>query len=133
MVEAVVDAIDDGTVGEDRCKTAPAGLDHLVFPAHIQETLVLAGKARGRQVFGGRRTAHCDGSFGAAFLFELAISRGDFLAQLRIAGRVIHQLSSRSGALSKHDHIVMVEAGQQPAQFVFDAGCGKCRAIGLRR
>ena len=81
MVEAVVDAIDDGPVGEDRGKAAPAGLDHVGFAAHVQETLVLPGKARGRQIFGGRRTAHRDRDPGAALLFERTIGRGDLLAQ----------------------------------------------------
>ena len=73
VVEAVVDAIDDGAVGEDRGKAAPAGLEHVGLAAHIQKALVLAGEARGRQVLGGRRAAHRDRDAGAAFLLERAI------------------------------------------------------------
>src|SRR6266700_8094751 len=45
VVEAVVDAVDDGPVGEDRSEAAPASLDHLGLAAHVEETLVLPGEA----------------------------------------------------------------------------------------
>ena len=83
MVEAVVDAVDDGAVGEDRGEAAPARLEQIVFAAHIEKALMLSGKTRGRQVFGGRRAAHRDRDIGAAFGFERSIRRSDLLAQAR--------------------------------------------------
>src|SRR6516162_10820554 len=41
MVEAVVDAVDDGPVSEDRGKAPPASLDDIGLAVHVQETLVL--------------------------------------------------------------------------------------------
>ena len=61
VIEAVVDAIDDRAVGEDRGEAVAAGLESLLGTADVQEALVLTGEARGRQILGGRRAAHRDG------------------------------------------------------------------------
>ena len=53
VVEAVVDALDDGAVGKDRGEAAAAGLEQVGLAAHIQKALVLAGEAGGRQILGG--------------------------------------------------------------------------------
>ena len=116
MVEAVVDAIDDGPVGEDRGKAPPACLDHLGLAAHVQETFVLPGEARSRQIFGGRRAAHRDCDPGAAFGLERAIGRRDLAAQIRIAGGFVDQLSGSRSALGEQRHIVVIEIGEKPAQ-----------------
>ena len=67
MVEAVVDAIDDRAVGEDRGEAAPAGLEQIVFAAHVEKALVLPGEARRRQILRGGRAAHRDGDVLAVF------------------------------------------------------------------
>ena len=130
VVEAVVDAIDDGAVGEDRGKAAPAGLEQIALAAHIQKALMLAGKAGGRQVFGGRRAAHRDRDPGAAFLFESAIGRGDFRTEMRGAGGLVNQPAGGGGALGEQCDIVVVEAGKKAAQFVLDTGRGERVAVG---
>ena len=61
MVEAVVDAIADGPVGEDGGEAAPAGLDQGRLAAHVQEAVVLAGEAGGRQILRRGRAADGDG------------------------------------------------------------------------
>ncbi len=132
MVEAVVEAIDDGAVGEDRRKAAAARVDHLVFAVHIQKALMLPGEAGGRQILGGRRTAHGDRDPDAAFLFETAIGGRDLRANRRIAGGVIHETASGGGALGKQRHIVMIEAQEQPTKFHLDPSLDQRCAIGLR-
>ena len=58
MVEAVVDAVDDGAVGEERGEAAPArASSSAASPADVQEALLLAGEARLRQILGGRARA----------------------------------------------------------------------------
>ena len=99
MVEAVVDAIDDGAVGEDRGEAAPAGFDQFGLAADVEIALVLTGKARRRQILGGRRAAHGDGDTGAVLLFERAIGTRDLLAQPRAAGRLVDDPASRCGPL----------------------------------
>ena len=50
----------------------------------IEEALVLAGKARGRQILGRRRTAHRDGNVGPILRFELSIGFGDLLSKASV-------------------------------------------------
>ena len=109
MVEAVVDAIDDGAVGEDRRKAAPAGFDHVGLAAHIQKALMLTGEARGRQVLGGRRAAHRDRDASAAFPLERVIRSRNLFAQPRLAGRLVDDPAGGRGPLGEERHIVMVE------------------------
>ena len=131
MVKAVVDAIDDGAVGEDRGEAAPAGLDHIVFAAHVEKALVLPGEAGGRQIFGGGRTAHGDRDAPPAFLFERAIGSGNLLAQPLHSRSPHRRAARRGGALGEQRHIVMIEIRHQPAQLVLDAGRGERVAIGF--
>ena len=48
MIEAVVDAIDDRPVGEERGEALSAGLDDVVGAADVEIALVLPGEARRR-------------------------------------------------------------------------------------
>ena len=64
VIEAVVDAVGNRAIGENGGKAAPAGFEQVLRAAHIEEAFMLAGKARGRQIFGGRRTSHGDGDAG---------------------------------------------------------------------
>ena len=58
MVEALVDAVGDRTVGEERCLAALDGVDQHLLAANIQVSVMLAGEAGAGQIFGGGRTAH---------------------------------------------------------------------------
>ena len=132
VVEAVVDAIDDGAVGEDRGEAAPARLDYIGLAAHVQETLMLPGETGGRQILGSRRAAHRDCDFGTASLFERPVGGRDFGAKCRVAGGVVNQAAGGGGAFGKQCHIMMVEAREKPAQFCPNPALGERRAIGLR-
>jgi hypothetical protein len=57
MVEPVVEAVDDGPIGEDRGKAPTAGLEQVRFAPDVEIALVLTGEARTGQVFGGRGAA----------------------------------------------------------------------------
>src|SRR6516165_1159869 len=99
VVEAVVDAIDDGAVGEDRGEAPAAGLKQIAFAAYIQKALVLASEAGCRQVLGGGRAAHRDRDTGAALLFESTIGCGDLAAEMRRAGGLVNQPAGGCRAL----------------------------------
>ena len=113
MIEAVVDAIDDCPVSEDRGKAPSASLDHISLAAHVQETLVVPGETRSRQIFGGRRAAHRDRDPGAAFGLQRAIGRRDLAAQIRIAGGFVDQLPGCRSALTEQRNIVVIEIGEK--------------------
>jgi len=54
MIEAVLDAVHDGAVGEDRGEAAPAGGEQRGIPANAQVALMLSGEARLREILGRR-------------------------------------------------------------------------------
>ena len=81
MIKALVDAVGNRAIGEDRGKAASAGFEQIVRAAHIEKAVVLAGKARGRQILRGCGTPHRDGSAGASLALELPISFHNLLAQ----------------------------------------------------
>ena len=58
VVEAFIDAIADGAVGEERGKTALATIEHREMAADVQVSLVLPGHAGVRQVLRRRAAAH---------------------------------------------------------------------------
>ena len=112
MVEAVVDAVDDRAIGEERGEAAPAGFEQLGFAAHVEKALMLTGEARGRQVFGGRRAAHRDRDALAAFLFERVIGGGD-LSRSPVLPVACRRCGGRPRPARRERHIVMVETREQ--------------------
>jgi hypothetical protein len=58
MLEALLAAIGDGAIGEERRVAAPTGLEQRMLAAHVEEALELAGEARLRQILGGCAGAH---------------------------------------------------------------------------
>jgi hypothetical protein len=133
VVEAVIDAIDDGAVGKDRGEAAAASLKQIALATYIQKALVLAGEAGGRQVFGGGRAAHRNRNPGAAFLFESAIGGRDFCTELRGTGGLVNQPAGDGSALGEQRNIVMVEARKKTAKLTPGASRGERVAVGLKR
>ena len=132
VIEAVVDAIDDGAVGEQRGKAAPAGLEQVLLATDVQIALVLTGEARGRQILGGRRAAHGDRHVGAVLLLELAIGGSD---RLRAAPpcRSPHRRSrAPCGTLRQKRDIGLVELIECRMQRLPGLRGGQGVAIGLR-
>jgi hypothetical protein len=60
VVEAVVDPVADGPVGEQAGETAAHRIEHLGFTLNVQVIVVLAREARSREIFGRGRTANGD-------------------------------------------------------------------------
>src|SRR5262245_24009627 len=113
MVEAVVYAIHDGAVGEDRRKAPPARFDHRGLSAHVQEALVLPGKACIREVLSGRRAAHRDGHASAALALETPIAIRNFPGQPGIARGVVNELSRSCCTLGEERDIVVIKIAQE--------------------
>jgi hypothetical protein len=113
VVEAVVDAINNGAVGEQRGKALPASLEHVVRAADIQIALMLAGEAGGWQVLGGGRAAHRDRDVVAVFRFQFAVGLHDRLAQCIGGGGGVDNLPSRARAFREQRHVGDIEAIEQ--------------------
>ena len=92
MIEAVVDAIDDRPVGEERGEALAAGLEDVVVAADVEIALVLTGEARRRQILGGRRTAHRDRDIGAVLRLQPPIGGDDLPPQRVGPGRLVDDL-----------------------------------------
>jgi hypothetical protein len=131
VVEAIVDAVDDGPIGEDRREAAPASLDHVGLAADIQETLVLSRKASAGQILGRRRAADRHGNSDTASGLERAIGLGDLSAHCRIARRLVYELPGSGSALSELQDVAVIDVGQQPMQFVSRFGLSQRLAIGI--
>ena len=58
MIEALIDAIGNRAVLEERRKAAFAGIEHGVDSLDIQIRLLLSGEARVGQIFRGGTAAH---------------------------------------------------------------------------
>ena len=82
MVETLVDPIMDRAFEEQAGEAAAIGLDQQLVAADVQEGLVLPGETRGRQVFGGRRTADGDAQIGTVLRLQLVIRVQNLLAQI---------------------------------------------------
>ena len=60
VVKALIGAIRDGAIGEQRGKAALAGVEQRGMALDIQVGLLLPGKARVWQILGGGAAAHGD-------------------------------------------------------------------------
>ena len=101
MIEAVVDAVLHGAIGEQTRKAAPARIDQRGLAADVEETLVLTREARLRQVFRGRGTANGNRYVRALFRDEVlvrcryfrtqTVGQLGFADQLAAPPRPVHQ------------------------------------------
>ena len=130
MVEAVVDAIDDAAVGEQRGEAESAGLEQILRATDVQIALVLAGEAGGRQVLGRRRTAHGNSDIGAILGLKLAIGIDDGLAQGIGPGGAIDDVTRLFRPFGQGRDVGDVESVQQCVQSGPSICLGECVAIG---
>ena len=123
VVEALVHAVGDGTVVEQRGEHLFGRADHVVHAADVQEGFLLAGEGGVRQVFGGGRGTHGYGHV------VVAVRHGDegltnLLVQFGGERRIHHPLANLRTGLGQGIDIVdiqRIECGMdlriQPAFF----------------
>ena len=110
VLEAVVHAVGDGAVvvqgGEHFLHLA----HDVVFAGDVEEGFLLAGEARIRQVFRGRRGAHRHGDFGGARVgAHLAVTGADGLVQRRRQRRVHHPAADFGAGLDQFADVLDVQ------------------------
>ena len=81
VIEAVLDAVDDGAIGEDRGEAAPARGEQRGLAPDPQIALVLAGEARLRQVLRGRARSDRHRRLGAVLARERPVGGDDLLRE----------------------------------------------------
>ena len=122
VIEPVVDAVGDRAVGENRGKAAPAGLEQVLRPPHIEEAFMLARETRGRQILRRRRTPHGDRDPGPGLPFKLAIRFHDLLAERCRVRRPVDDFAGLGGDGRKPLDLALVETVEKPMQLVGDTG-----------
>ncbi len=132
VVEALVAAVADRAVGEQRGLTAPHGIDQHLLAAHVEVGVVLAGEAGGRQVLGGGRAAHRDAEILAELRLERAPGRAQLLLDRRRHRSAVDDLSRARAGPRQGVGVALVEPVEQRVQFGPDAGSVERVAVGLR-
>jgi hypothetical protein len=66
----------------------------------------------------------------APHFFEGTIDRGDLCAEILGACRLVNEPTGGGSAHGEQPHIVVVEAGEKPAQFILGSGRGERVAVG---
>ena len=115
MIEPVIDTIGYGPVGEQRSKAASASDHQVARAANVEETLMLSGKARRRQVLGRRGTADGDRNVGAVFLFQLFIGLRHLAPQFVAIGRRIDDSACRGCSFGEIGNALLVQSREQVA------------------
>src|SRR5215475_5153010 len=116
MVEAIIDPIGNGPVGEDGSKAAPTGFEHIARTANVQKTFVLARKACSRKVFRRSGATHRDRNVGAIILFELLIRLRNLLSKPTGTRSVKDDRACFGSALRKHVYARFVDRVEEPMQ-----------------
>ena len=73
VVEALVDSVMNGAIGEQAGETTSARVEQTLFAVDVEIRILLAGEARRRQVLGGRRAPHRETDLLAVLLLKLAV------------------------------------------------------------
>ena len=117
VIEALVHAVGDRTVVEQRREDFVHGLDDVVGAAHVEEGFLLAGERGFRQVFGRGGRAHRDRDIRAA-IAHARVAVDDVLLQLRREGRGQDPVPDARAGLGELRDVVDVEG----VEFLLDAG-----------
>ncbi len=99
VIEAIVDAIADGAVGEQAREAMTDGVENRRGAAHVEIGVMLAGETRARQIFGRRRRAHRDRQIGAIFLREAGQRVANVGLEIGRRLRAVDNLAGERGPL----------------------------------
>lgn len=83
VVESLIDTIVDRALEEEARKAGPVCRDDRIVAAHIEEALVLSGKARVRKIFRRCRATHREARLRPVLLAQRVVSAEDLRAQVR--------------------------------------------------
>ena len=132
VVEALVHAVGDGTVVEQRGEDFLGGADDVVDTADVEEGLLLAGEGGVRQVFGGSRGAHGHGHVVVA-LGHFGEGRTDFRIQPRREFGFHHPLADLRAGLGQGVDVVHIQGVERRMDAVVQATLLEKVAVRLGR
>ena len=122
----------DRTVGEEAGEAAAAGVEQAVIALHVEERLVLPGKACRRQVLGRRRRPHGDAQVLSVLLLELPVTGEDLGGQLLCQPRAVDDLPCRLGPAGEVGDVIGVQGIEHLVQGLPGAGPVQHGPIGVR-
>jgi len=120
VVEALVDPVVDGAIGEQTGKAATTGVQQALLAADVQEGLLLAGEAGVRKVLGGGRAAHRQAQPFTVLFDQLAVAGADGLLEIPRQSCAVNHLARDLCASLQIGHVL----GIQPVQRLMQAGPG---------
>ena len=88
MVEALVDSVVDGAIGEKTCETTAARVEQTLVTLDVEVRILLAGEARRREILGGRGAPDGEADVLAVLLLKLAV------CSQNLAGQVVGESSA---------------------------------------
>jgi hypothetical protein len=131
VVEAVVDAVDDGAIGEQGGEAAAARLEQVTGAADVQVALVLAGEAGGGQILRRRRAAHRNRDLVAILRLERAVGiRYEPMERIG-AGGVVNNSPRLLRPLLKQRYVRDIDAVEQRMQPRPGIGSGERIPVGI--
>jgi hypothetical protein len=133
MVEALVHAVADGAVGEERGEAAFAAIQHRAMAADIEIRLVLAGHARVGQVLRCGATAYGHVRRMERVAPERVVGGGDFRFEIAREGGGEDGVTDLRATLAKVLHVACVETLEDVANRHVQSGLTQEVTIRLRR
>src|SRR6516165_10654719 len=133
MIEAVIDPIRNGAVGEDGSKAASAGFKQIGGAPDVQETLMLTCKACGWEVFRRGGATHGDRNIGAIVAFELCIGFRNLLSEPIGTGRVKDYGARFRCASRKRVYAGLIDRVEEPMQSTPGSRLGQRVAVCVSR
>ena len=131
MVEALVDPVMNGAIGEQAGETTAARVEQTLFALDVEIRILLAGEARRRQVLGGRRAPHGETYFLAVLLLKLAVGIQNFGGQIVGQPGAVDDFTGALAFTRQRGDVGGVELVELGMQTVPRAGLVQHVAIGL--
>ena len=131
VVEALIDAVMDGAVGEQAGEASAARVEQTLGALDVEIGLLLSGEARRRQVLGGRRTAHRQTDIFAVLVLKLAVRVENLRGQVVREPGAVDDLSGALGLACQHGDVGGVDFVELGVQRVPGAGAFQHVAVGL--
>ena len=131
VVEAVIDAIDDRPVGEERREAPPARAQERVGAVHAEERLLLTGEARLGQILGRRAGADRDRDLLSVGATQRGVGLPNGSLELDGPDGGFDDRTDRRARLGQRGDVAAVDAVQEPGDAVTNTVGVQDRGVGI--
>ena len=131
VVEALVEPVMNGAISEQAGETTAARVEQTLFAFDVEIRILLAGKARRRQVLGGRRAPHRETDLLAVLLLKLAVGIQNLGGQIVGEPGAVDDLTGALAFTRQRGDVCGVQIVELGMQTVPSAGLVQHEAIGL--